>query len=78
MHPCQEHKTILNKLGDGRTQFWYQSVQTLQSYQCDHNTVYGSFCDSLVTLAYTYFIICDWLWENPPVMYKDNYLEKRN
>ena len=23
-------------------------------------------------------IICDWLWENPPVMHKDNYLEKRN
>ena len=24
------------------------------------------------------YIICDWLWENPPVMHKDNYLEKRN
>ena len=23
-------------------------------------------------------MICDWLWENPPVMHKDNYLEKRN
>ena len=22
--------------------------------------------------------ICDWLWENPPVTHKDNYLEKRN
>ena len=21
--------------------------------------------------------ICDWLWENPPVTHKDNYLEKR-
>ena len=21
---------------------------------------------------------CDWLWENPPVTHKDNYLEKRN
>ena len=21
---------------------------------------------------------CDWLWENPPVMHKDDYLEKRN
>ena len=21
---------------------------------------------------------CDWLWENPPVMHKYNYLEKRN
>ena len=24
------------------------------------------------------FYKCDWLWEKPPVMYKDNYLEKRN
>ena len=23
-------------------------------------------------------IICDWLWENPPVTHKDNYLEKHN
>ena len=22
--------------------------------------------------------ICDWLWENPPVTHKDNYLEKCN
>ena len=22
--------------------------------------------------------ICDWLWENPPVTHKDNYLDKRN
>ena len=22
--------------------------------------------------------ICDWIWENPPVTHKDNYLEKRN
>ena len=22
--------------------------------------------------------ICDWLWENPPVMHKDNYVEKHN
>ena len=22
--------------------------------------------------------ICDWLWENPPVTHKDNYLEKHN
>ena len=22
--------------------------------------------------------ICDWLWENPPVTHKDDYLEKRN
>ena len=21
---------------------------------------------------------CDWLWENPPVAHKDNYVEKRN
>ena len=24
------------------------------------------------------YVKCDWLWENPPVMHKDNYLEKRN
>ena len=23
-------------------------------------------------------LICDWLWENPPITHKDNYLEKRN
>ena len=22
--------------------------------------------------------ICDWIWENPPVTHKDDYLEKRN
>ena len=22
--------------------------------------------------------ICDWLWENPPVTHKDNYLDKRD
>ena len=22
--------------------------------------------------------VCDWLWENPPVTHKDNYLEKHN
>ena len=22
--------------------------------------------------------ICDWLWENPPLTHKDDYLEKRN
>ena len=22
--------------------------------------------------------ICDWLWENPPLMHKDKYLEIRN
>ena len=32
---------------------------------------------------YKYYIkwwkyICDWLWENPPVMHKDNYLEKHD
>ena len=25
-----------------------------------------------------FYSICDWLWENPPVTHKDNYLEKRN
>ena len=30
------------------------------------------------TLEYIHKIICDWLWENPPVTHKDNYLEKRN
>ena len=24
------------------------------------------------------WILCDWLWKNPPVTHKDNNLEKRN
>ena len=37
----------------------------------------------VMNLAFSAFpvhhsIICDWLWENPPVMHKDNYLEKHN
>ena len=24
-----------------------------------------------------YLLICDWLWENPPLTYKDKYLEIR-
>ena len=29
-------------------------------------------------LINSYIVICDWLWENPPVTHKDDYLEKRN
>ena len=29
-----------------------------------------------VITIHTYIRICDWLWENPPVTLKDNYLEK--
>ena len=36
---------------------------------------------SIISDQYDLFmnkIIGDWLWENPPVTHKDNYLEKRN
>ena len=39
------------------------------------------FAYSIISDQYDLFmnkIIGDWLWENPPVMHKDNYLEKRN
>ena len=51
------------------------------------NTIYirCSFCvrnlhgfHILAIHEYQYNRICDWLWENPPVTHKDNYLEKRN
>ena len=30
------------------------------------------------SLHYHSLHICDWLWENPPLTHKDDYLEKRN
>ena len=41
-----------------------------------------NFYDDLSTMYsiydHVYIVICDWLWENPPVTHKDKYLEIRN
>ena len=47
-------------------------MEILQSWiNADNSVTRGMNC----VLVY---VICDWLWENPPVTHKDNYLEKRN
>ena len=39
--------------------------------------MWNVFINSAIFLNHTNSI-CDWLWENPPVTHKDNYLEKRD
>ena len=42
-------------------------------------TIFNVFTD-IYCLQYLQILndICDWLWENPPLTHKDDYLEKRN
>ena len=52
--------------------------------KCVDKTVSAADLPCTITIAnvrkflHMVFIICDWLWENPPVTHKDDYLEKRN
>ena len=43
---------------------------------CMHKSMYAYMHISITTDLPTY--VCDWLWENPPLMHKDKYWEIRN
>ena len=40
--------------------------------------VYCNMASHMRLAPQLWLCIRDWLWENPPVTHKDNYLEKRN
>ena len=43
-----------------------------------NNNYTCSICSAWFLDIKNLFDICDWLWENPPLTHKDDYLEKRN